>query len=199
MPRILSESDVAGFRERICEAAERLFSERGPDAVTMRQLASELGVSPMTPYRYFKDKDAILAAVRTAAFDRFAQALEAAHAVPGDARSKGAKVGEAYLDFAFAHPQTYKLMFDLHQPNELNYPDLRRAAERARRTMSDYVRDLIEASVLSGDPDEIGAMFWAATHGVVLLALAGKLDPGTDPRKLASSLRHALSRALRPH
>jgi AcrR family transcriptional regulator len=199
MPRTLSESDVAGFRERLCEAAERLFSERGPDAVTMRQLASELGVSPMTPYRYFKDKDDILATVRAGAFDRFAQALEAAYGEPGDARSKGAKVAEAYLDFAFAHPQTYKLMFDLHQPNELNYPDLRRAAERAGRTMSDYVKGLIADGVLAGDPEEIGAMFWAATHGVVLLALAGKLDPERDPRKLASNLSHALSRGLRPH
>lgn len=198
MPRTLTEADVADFRERMCEAAERLFSERGPDAVTMRQLAADLGVSPMTPYRYFKDKDDILAAVRTAAFDRFAQALEAAHASPGDARSKGAKVAEAYLDFAFAHPQTYKLMFDLHQPNELDYPDLKRAAARARRTMSDYVTGLIAAGVLAGDADEIGSMFWAATHGVVLLALAGKLDPGTDPRKLAASLSHALSRGLRP-
>ncbi len=41
----------------------------------MRQLAAELGCSPMTPYRYFKDKDEILAAVRAAAFDRFSEAL----------------------------------------------------------------------------------------------------------------------------
>ena len=63
MPRVLTETDVADFRERLCVAAERLFAEKGPDAVTMRQLASELGVSPMTPYRYFQDKDDILAAV----------------------------------------------------------------------------------------------------------------------------------------
>jgi AcrR family transcriptional regulator len=199
MPRTLTEADVAEFRERLCEAAERLFVERGPEAVTMRQLAGALGVSPMTPYRYFRDKDDILAAVRAAAYDRFAQALEAAHAEPGDARAKGARVAEAYLDFAFTNPQTYKLMFDLHQPNEHDYPDLKRASERARRTMTDYVRGLVEAGVLAGDPDEIGAMFWAATHGVVVLALAGRLGRETDPRKLASSLSRALSRGLRPH
>ncbi|MDP1643818.1 MAG: helix-turn-helix domain-containing protein, partial [Phenylobacterium sp.] len=54
MPRVLTESDVADFRDRLCEVAEQLFAERGPEAVTMRQLASALGVSPMTPYRYFK-------------------------------------------------------------------------------------------------------------------------------------------------
>jgi AcrR family transcriptional regulator len=90
MPRVLSDTDVADFRDRLCEAAERLFAEKGPDAVTMRQLASELGVSPMTPYRYFKDKDDILAAVRTNGFTRFAEAMEAARG-----SGKGANVGEA--------------------------------------------------------------------------------------------------------
>ncbi|MDB5447081.1 MAG: transcriptional regulator, TetR family, partial [Phenylobacterium sp.] len=51
MPRILTDTDVADFRERLCAAAERLFAAKGLDGVTMRQLAAELGVSPMTPYR----------------------------------------------------------------------------------------------------------------------------------------------------
>src|SRR5581483_11774368 len=142
MPRVLSDTDVADFRERLCDAAERLFAEQGPDAVTMRQLAAELGVSPMTPYRYFKDKDDILAAVRTNGFNRFAQALETARASATEARARGAAVGEAYVDFAFAHPHTYKLMFDLNQPHEADYPELVEAGRRARATMSGYVKDL---------------------------------------------------------
>jgi len=119
MPRVLSETDVADFRERLCEAAERLFAEKGPDAVTMRQLAAELGVSPMTPYRYFQDKDDILAAVRANGFNRFAAALEAARDSAKDARSRGKAVGRAYVAFAVGHPHSYKLMFDFNQPNFL--------------------------------------------------------------------------------
>ena len=51
MPRILSDADVADFRARLCAAAEDQFAEHGIEAVTMRQLAAALGVSPMTPYR----------------------------------------------------------------------------------------------------------------------------------------------------
>lgn len=64
MPRILTQSDVADFRERLCDVATRMFDARGPEGFTMRELAAELGVSAMTPYRYFKDKEDILAAVR---------------------------------------------------------------------------------------------------------------------------------------
>ena len=67
MPRVLSQEAVGEFREKLVDAAERLFGQHGLEAVTMRQLAAELGVSPMTPYRYFADKDDILAAVRTRA------------------------------------------------------------------------------------------------------------------------------------
>ena len=75
MPRVLSDEAVGEFREKLVDAAERLFGQHGLEAVTMRQLAAELGVSPMTPYRYFADKDAILAAVRARAFNRHAAAL----------------------------------------------------------------------------------------------------------------------------
>lgn len=191
MPRVLSDTDVADFRDRLCEAAERLFAERGPDAVTMRQLAAELGVSPMTPYRYFQDKDDILAAVRANGFNRFADALEAARASGATPQAKGAAVGEAYLDFAFEHPHTYKLMFDLNQPHEADYPELVAAGQRARQTMSGYVNDQVSSGFMSGDPEKIGLMFWAATHGAVVLELAGKLPPGA-----ARSLHHDLSATL---
>lgn len=198
MPRVLSESDVADFRERLCDAAEKLFAEKGPDAVTMRQLASELGVSPMTPYRYFTDKEDILAAVRTNGFNRFAESLESALAnTQGSAKAKSSAVGEAYLNFAFEHPQTYKLMFDLNQPHEQDYPELVAAASRANAMRSAYIKGLVEAGVMEGDPEEIGRMYWAATHGAVTLELAGKLPKGMA-RIINRQLGHTLAKGLRP-
>lgn len=197
MPRVLTDTDVADFRERLCAAAERLFAEHGPDAVTMRQLASELGVSPMTPYRYFQDKNDILAAVRTNGFNAFADALETARASAKGARAIGAAVGDAYVTFAFEHPHTYKLMFDLNQPIDGDHPELLEAGRRAHETMSAWVKDQIAAGAMSGDPEQIGAMFWAATHGVVVLEMAGKLPPGTA-RDLHHRLSQTLARGLRP-
>jgi len=197
MPRVLTESDVADFRERLCDAASRLFADRGRDAFTMRELAAELGVSAMTPYRYFRDKDEILAAVRARAFTRFAEALEAGMATPGDAAGKAAAVYEAYVDFAFGEPQAYRLMFDLSQPHEDEYPELTEATTRARATMTDYVRALVEAGVLQGDPDLMGYVFWASLHGAVVLQLAGKLDPKYDFRTITHESFRALSQSYR--
>ncbi len=192
MPRVLSETDVADFRDRLCEAAERLFAEHGPDGVTMRQLAAELGVSPMTPYRYFKDKDAILAAVRAGGFNRFSEALEAAYDSESDPAARSVAVGNAYVDFALSEPAAYRLMFDLMQSHESDYPELVAAEARSRLTLTRHIQGMIDAGMLKGDALMLAHMFWVGLHGALVLQLSGKLDPKIDP----SELRHQISAAL---
>jgi AcrR family transcriptional regulator len=197
VPRPLSDDDLTAFRERLCDAAETLFAEHGTEAVTIRQLAQSIGVSPMTPYRYFKDKDAILAAVRARAFDRHAEALETAYRdADGDAEAKANATGRAYVRFAFEHPQAYKLMFDISQPSEGLYPDLERAGERSRSMMTRYLEPFADAGQLQGDTTLVGHMFWAAIHGAVMLQFAGKLQAGCDAGVLIPALVETLSRGV---
>ena len=196
MPKVLSESEIAGFRERLIDAAERLFAEKGLEAVSLRQLAGELGVSAMTPYRYFADKDEMLAAVRARGFDRFAQALETAFARPGTADERAAAASDAYVRFALEQPAAYGLMFDLSQPTEGDYPELQTAIVRARRTMTVHVEAMIQAGLLEGDAELIGHMFWSMLHGMLMLQLSGKLAPSIDPAKLRGLVFTTIVRGL---
>ena len=198
MPKVLTQAELADFREKLCETAASLFASRGREGFTMRELAGRLGVSPMTPYRYFRDKDAILAAVRARAFDQFSLALEAAFARPGNALEKSIAVCDAYVAFAFGHPASYKLMFDLTQADACDYPDLMRAMGRARATMTDYVHALVKGGAFKGDPDVIGHVFWAALHGMVMLQLAGQLAPECDFETIRRAAFAALGQGLRP-
>jgi AcrR family transcriptional regulator len=193
---VLTEEAVGEFREKLVDAAERLFATHGLDAVTMRQLAAELGVSPMTPYRYFADKDAILAAVRTRAFNRHAEALEAAFDAGLDPFQRAAAVGQAYLDFALSHPEAYKLMFDVKQPSADGYPELVAAGERSRATMTAHVKLMIDSGVLAGDPHLIGHMFWSALHGAIQLQMAGMLAPPFEAERLSREIMLTLWRGL---
>ena len=181
MPRNLSRADVDAFRARLCAVAQKRFAKDGVEGVSMRQLADALGCSPMTPYRYFRNKEEILAAVRAAAFDRFATALEdAAAKTRGDLRAGGQAMGEAYIRFALSDPDAYRLMFDLSQPHPDRYPDLVRASARARQMMSAALEALVEAGIFAGDPQLLGYVFWATMHGLVVLHLAGKLPKEPD-------------------
>jgi AcrR family transcriptional regulator len=165
----------------------------------MRQLAADLGCSPMTPYRYFKDKDEILAAVRTAAFDRFADALETAFIDAGDAdpAARSQAVGRAYVGFALAEPHAYRLMFDLMQPGEEAYPDLVRATERARSTMTEHLRGLMPEAAFAEKAKVLGHIYWASIHGVLMLHLADKLSPGVEVGDLIEATMRTVERGVR--
>ncbi|HSZ53525.1 MAG TPA: TetR/AcrR family transcriptional regulator [Caulobacteraceae bacterium] len=192
MPRTLSQTDIEDFRERLCDAAEHLFAERGAEGVTIRELAAAVGVSAMTPYRYFKDKDAILAAVRARAFDRHAEALEAAYAAAGsDPAARPGALADAYVRFAEENPEAYKLMFDVRQPSAGDYPELVRAGSRSYRTMTLQLSEKAAEGALPGDPEKIGQMYWAALHGPLMLQMSGLLD-----RETARTLIHDLLATL---
>ncbi len=194
MPKVLTPEDIAVFRERLCDVAEEKFAAHGADGVTLRELADALGVSPMTPYRYFADKDAILAAVRARAFNRFAEAMEVAETKRTVRRS--AFTGVLYVDWAMANPAAYRLMFDTQQPTAGEHPELVAAMARARSTMTTVWKQLQADNTFKGDIEQAGHLMWAAQHGVVMLALSGLLKPSQDARKLVRRMIEAIARDL---
>ncbi|HVV21809.1 MAG TPA: TetR family transcriptional regulator [Pseudonocardiaceae bacterium] len=72
MSSVADEGDLTA-KANIRNAALRLFAERGPDAVTMREIATAAGVSPALVVHHFGSKDGLRAAVD----DYAAQAFDA--------------------------------------------------------------------------------------------------------------------------
>ncbi len=99
------------LRRTLIDAALRAVERRGPDAVTLRGVARDAGVSQAAPYNHFADKDALLAAVAAEAFQRFAAALDRAGAAASSPRARAAALGRAYVGFAHAHAALFRLMF----------------------------------------------------------------------------------------
>jgi AcrR family transcriptional regulator len=190
--RPLTEADKAAFRDRMCDVAEMKFSQHGFQAVTMRDLAAGMGVSSMTPYRYFKDKDEILAAVRTRAFRRLADAMDAAEAKLST--SDWIQPGEAYFEWAMANRDAYRLMFI--EPPAKRYPELGAAMHRARATMAAGWRRAQAQGRFNGDVEDAAHMCWTATHGVLVLELSGMLRPPVQARSIAMRAIDAIARGL---
>lgn len=198
MPKVLSEADKSDFRQRLLSVAERNFAQHGPEGVSVRQLAQQLGCSAMTPYRYFKDKDEILAAIVIAALDRFSTTLETAFATGADAKLRSAAVRLAYVQFAFENPRAYRVIFDRPHPDMARHPDLIEAARRAEEIMTAPIELLIQHGHLAGDARLLGRIYWSAIHGAVSLELAGKLEsaPGFDT--VIDSMLNLISKAASP-
>ena len=217
MPRSeLSAPEIEAFRQRLCEVAGELFAQHGHEGVTLRVIARELGCSPMTPYRYFRDKAEIFAAVRAAAFRRLAEVQETAFESTDEPEVRLGALADAFVATARREPHTYRLMFGMTlpggvAPRELAAGEvsgeLARDRERAFEPMRRAVVLAIEDGRLAGDPDAVARLFWAGFHGLISLELAGGLPEGghdaetSDPIRLdalVSPMEDALIEGNRP-
>lgn len=198
MRPVLTDEEVATARADVCRVAEVLFARHGVEGVTMRQIAAELGWSSTTAYRYFKNRDEILAAVRAAAFNRFCEVIEKAMGSNADPRKSARNVGQAYLGFALENSAAYRMMFDVSQADVTGNAELTEALARARRSMVAYVTPMIDHGILRGQAHVLGQMLWAAAHGLVMLRLSGIVADDAELRQLHEKSMSALVRGANP-
>jgi len=151
------------LRRALILAAERILEREGPQALSLRAVAREAGVSPAAPYHHFKDKSDLLNAITEAGFEALGEAIKAA--VASDTENKMTTIGVAYVHFARENPALYRVMYD---------------CSRDRDAMPDKTEhegggfDLVaEAMIRAGiDPaDEINLKLWCisawcSAHGV---------------------------------
>jgi TetR/AcrR family transcriptional regulator, tetracycline repressor protein len=88
-------------REAILTAALRIVDDEGIDALTMRRLASTLGVNPMSLYHHLPNKAAVLAGLAELVFAGL-EFPDPGDAVPWQEQLKDA--AQAYRDGLRAHP-----------------------------------------------------------------------------------------------
>src|SRR6476469_2011037 len=105
------------LKPALLQAAVELIAEVGPAAFTLREVARRAGISHNAPYRHFREKDELLAAVATAGFERLTEALErsakatrASHPNPALRRFHASGLG--YIRFALHAPEHLLVMFD---------------------------------------------------------------------------------------
>jgi AcrR family transcriptional regulator len=145
------------LRAALVQAAEEILEEQGVAALSIREAARRAGVSHNAPYRHFPDRDSLLAALATEGFRRLGAELEA---------HNGREMGEAYVRFAIAHPQRFRLMFGAQR-------------EAAQETYATLVSAFCKDGAIA-DPEKAAAAAWSLVHGLALLILDGQLknEPG---------------------
>jgi AcrR family transcriptional regulator len=157
-------------------AAQRLLADDGPDALTVRRIANEAGMSTMNVYSRFGGKDGVIDELYADGYQRLIEALTA---VPtGDhAPDDMLRIAAAYREFARENPTYYGIMFRSTVPG---FHPSQEAEEIALRNLSYFVELVQQAqragSILTSDtvePIEIAAGLWATCHGLVSLELDG--------------------------
>src|SRR5580700_926044 len=161
------------LKQALLDAALELIAETGPRGFTLREAARRAGVSHNAPYRHFRDRNDLLAAVATDGFDRLTRAMASA-GPKANPVNRLRRSGLAYVDFALRWPQHFAAMFDApwKQPD---YPECAAAAQRCFQTLLGLVRDCQAAGQMpAGDPERLAYHAWSLVHGISKLANAGQ-------------------------
>jgi len=111
LTRRRSESDKQEFKEQLIALSRKILSERGADAVTVRSVALEAGISPMAMYRYFPGKTALVSYVMD---DVLVSAMKYCNEQVARHRAPYTKLGawlSSYVDFWLERPDYFRLVF----------------------------------------------------------------------------------------
>ncbi|MBP2706739.1 TetR/AcrR family transcriptional regulator [Microbispora sp. RL4-1S] len=150
--------------QEIVRAARQLLEREGPEALSMRRLAAQLGIRASSIYEHLHDKQALEAALISVGLeeqaDLFAQAVHRSDAPI-------AALIAAYRDFARRQPNLYRLMTERPLRRDLLAPGVEEAAGKP----------LLDAT--GGDREHARAV-WAFAHGMVILELNQRFPPGAD-------------------
>jgi AcrR family transcriptional regulator len=114
----------------LIDAATKVVELDGPAALSLRDLAAQLGVSRAAPYRHFADREALLAAVARRGFEALAAIYQAASEGPGDGRARLRESMRRYIAFAETQPGLHRLMFQGNVLERSSQPPGLTGAER---------------------------------------------------------------------
>jgi AcrR family transcriptional regulator len=168
------------LRRGLIEAAQAILEREGPQALSLRAVAREAGVSPAAPYHHFKDKGDLMLAVAEQGFNDLGEAMTRAIEAAGELspEQRVTEIGVAYVQFAQEHPALYRVMYDCSRNLE-TLPDTVHEKEESSYGL---VKEALLAAGRADPGDQIGLELatvasWCAAHGVAEMCMFKQFDP----------------------
>ena len=162
------------LKQALLDASVELIRTVGADGFTLREVARRAGVSHNAPYRHFRDKGELLAAVAVEGYERLRESM-VTHSESGTTPEERFRLcGRGFLDFALRYPEHFKVIFD--NPQRYEYPEAREAGERTFGALVGRVKECQAAGVLpQEDARTLALIYLAAVQGTAKLAVTGRL------------------------
>lgn len=156
------------LRRALIEAARVIIVRDGAQALSLRGVAREAGVSPAAPYHHFKDKQELVLAVGKLGFEELGEAMEVEiNRIGGTVNDRITAIGVAYVLFARDNPALYRLMYDCSRNMESLPPEMHENEHSAYALVRNA---MIEAGRASADNDidvELATVAaWCVAHGI---------------------------------
>jgi AcrR family transcriptional regulator len=176
----------------VAAAKDLLAVSADSTAVSIRAVADKVGVTPPSIYLHFADKDALIEAVVADVFAELDAAMVAAGAGCTNPLARLRAFGLAYIRFAVAHPEHYRVATMEHcaGDGQLEVSELDRTLRDAAFS---HLRETVEACMDEGifaraDSLVITLQLWAAAHGIASLLVTKPYLPWGDVDEVADQV-----------
>ena len=137
--------------------------------MSIRAVATAVGVTPPSIYLHFADKDELIRAVCEETFQLFDRFVERRVADIDDPQEQLAERGRAYIDFGVQHPEHYRVLFmgkahDHGDDSVLQVSGFTHLVDNVQRCID-------TGSVAAEDPILVATGLWTVVHGITSLAV----------------------------
>ena len=162
--------------QKIAGAARRLLDKGGAEHVTMRRVATAVGITPMALYRHYENRDGLLNTVADVGFAELTAKLATVR-LTGAVDRQLLKILDVFLDHAFDNPRLFELMFLAKREGARQYPeDFRMRRSPTANVSADVIARAMETGYLCKDDVwEIVFETGALMQGLIMLYLGGRM------------------------
>jgi AcrR family transcriptional regulator len=193
----MSDYHHGDLRRALLDVAQAVLTSEGVGALSLRDLARRVGVSPTAPYHHFPSKADLVTALAKDAFRALDEASEQVLKGLSEPGERLQALGVAYVLFAVDHPERFRLAF---RP-EMGGPFASLASDPNTlpqdvpgfRHLLAVVGEAREAG-LGWGPDALVALrAWSLVHGLASLLVDGPLRPLAADRGRVEALARSLT------
>jgi AcrR family transcriptional regulator len=162
----------AATLQRIIDATRTLLANTDYDALSMRAIAAEAGISPGAIYKHFSSKRDLVDHVCHATLEAFeADLAKAILPYPPGSFERVVAQGREYIRLALDKPEHFKILFTPVRPAPTKLGDL--PGEGGFRLLRECVVQAMEAGeIRRGKPEVAAFLLWSRVHGIVTLMMA---------------------------
>jgi len=159
-------------KKAILAAAAELFSEKGFDAVSIREIAKAAGCSHTTLYIYFKDKEALLHQLSVGPLQALREQMESVLSDPAlSPEERLKKLSVQFIEFCLLHRTMYTLFFMVKASRIDVEAEPAAELQQLRTKLFDFLREaLLQCLPLEGREDralEYARIYFYTLHGIV--------------------------------
>lgn len=161
------------LKEALISAFLELLETTPFDKISLRKLATHLGVAATAVYNHFQSKDELYVAIKIQCLYHFAEYLNQCTLEIVDPKERIKELGKAYFRYSLEHTQIFYFIMSDNIPPELVNEDIIAAAMEAESALRAAVVYLLESNNLPSSQynEGLGAFAcWSMAHGITTLA-----------------------------